>query len=158
MKKLRRHSPRNGFMSAGRGFTCSPTELLAVQWRSLSPQDLALYLKRLITRECQCRPLAINPVAPPLHAYLHPRYRRRRMEVVKKLTQVGVKVSSRAAAWSLPSWRQWPGSMYLIGTNCDAYLESSRRPRFAFIGGRSVRQQSVLEAMSRAASQVVRSK
>jgi hypothetical protein len=151
MKKLRRRSNRIAWRSARRSFACSATELLAVQWRSLSPQDLALYFKRLITRECQCRPRAINPVVPPLHAYLHPRYRRRRMEVVKKLTQFGVTVSSRASAWSLPSWREWPGSMYLIGTNCDADLKSPRRPRFAFIGGRSVRQQSALEAMSRAA-------
>jgi hypothetical protein len=72
------------------------------------------------------------------------------MAVARRLSELGIKVSNRAAAWSLPSWREWPGTLYLLGSQCDTDLELPKK-RFAFIGGRSVRQQAILEAISRAA-------
>jgi hypothetical protein len=62
------------------------------------------------------------------------------MAVALRLRTIGVNVSSRAAGWALPPWYSWPGSMYLVGSSCDADLTASRKAS-SVIGGRSVKQQ-----------------
>jgi hypothetical protein len=124
--KPSRHPPLPWkFTGGGR---LSAIALLSVQWRSLPTEALSMYLKRLITRELQCRPRRIGlRIEPPWNANLQPRFRIRRREVALALRVRGVKISERAIAWSMPSWRRWPGRIYLIGERCDEDLRDDSR-------------------------------
>ena len=138
MKRVR--SPHSIPWRFSGGGPRTPHQLLAVHWRRLDVSELTMYLKRLLTREWQSRPRKINPTEPPWHGHLQPRLRRRRMEVSARLLTVGIPISQRATAWSLPPWYRWPGSMYLVGKRCDEDLGPGWRAAPS-IGGRSVKHQ-----------------
>lgn len=87
--KLRRRPQLSWKVSGGE---LSPEQLLEVHWRAFPPEQLKVYLVRLITRECQARPRRAGAIVPPGHPHLQPRLRRRRISVAKAVKYHGVKV------------------------------------------------------------------
>jgi hypothetical protein len=119
----------------------SPEQLVQVHLRGLSREQLSAYLKRLLTRENQCRPRkGRKAITPPWHEHLHPRLRRKRLVVANALHRLGHPVSARLLRWALPDWRHWPGTLYLVGSYVDEDLRSKQHDAHPITGADLLQQ------------------
>ena len=105
------------------GQLCYALARLNVKWRNLTLAELERHLRHVIIAERHGMPHKAKFKEPPVHRYLQPRLRRRRLEVANSLLVHGTRINKAVLLRVLPRKNLWPGALALVGKHAKNVVQ-----------------------------------